>query len=148
MLRTTQQLSEWRANANHTVLRVVLEGCAHPEAIATARSWINQALKDFPISQLVDRSSVAISEAELGQIRQEHPLAAQTLWDLDVLESRITGAPLSNASSDTAIPMNEAQRLASESKIDLLNWKQTHFSQARQLLLQALQRAQKGEAAA
>lgn len=147
-LRLAQQLNDWRNHAEHTVLRVVLEGCAHPEAIAAARSWIKQALGDFPLSQLVDCSAVAISEAELAQIRHEHPLAAQALLDLDVLESRITGAPLSPGPSETAIPINEAQRLAAESRIDLLNWKQTHFSQARQLLLQALQKAQQNGAPA
>jgi DNA repair exonuclease SbcCD nuclease subunit len=136
----THALSSLAANAMRTVLRVELTGTASPAQLAEVRTWLEGALSPFLVGQLFDRSSIALTAAELVDLQSRHPILAQVLADLDQIEMFATGAggpqrPL----TDTTLTLSEAQRLLAQSKIELTALNAEHLTRARQVLLQTMQ---------
>lgn len=133
-------LSSLAANAMQTVLRVELTGTASPAQLAEVRSWLEGALSPFLVGQLTDRSSIALSEAELVDLQSRHPILAQVLADLDQIEMFATGAGgPPRALTDSNLTLIEAQRLLAQSKFDLTALGAEHLTRARQVLLQTMQ---------
>jgi hypothetical protein len=139
-------LADLRPAADHTVLRVTFTGTTSPRLLAETQAWLESALAPFLIRQIVDQSRMALSSLELADLKSRHPLLAQTLADIDRLESLATGATLSPqefaAAPEPAAPqltLAEVQALLAPSKIDLAQLTPGFFSQLRQVLLQTLQ---------
>jgi DNA repair exonuclease SbcCD nuclease subunit len=139
-------LNEHRATANQTVLRVSFTGVTSPALLAQTRSWLEGALKPFLVGQIVDRTRIALSGAELADLKSRHPILAQTIADIDRLEALATGEP--NRAQEPAIAADgasapltlaEIQALLGPSKIDLASLTPELFSQLRQMLFQTLQ---------
>jgi DNA repair exonuclease SbcCD nuclease subunit len=132
-----------------TVLRVTLTGTASPAALAEVRAWLIPALAPFLVGQLRDETRVALTAAELADLRARHPILAQVLADIDRLETFAGGvAPASPAPlSDTPPPptaaapltLAEAQALLAPAKIDLAQLTPEWFARLRQTLFQTLQ---------
>jgi DNA repair exonuclease SbcCD nuclease subunit len=142
-------LADIRAHAERAVVRVTFTGTVFPKLVAETRAWLESALSPFLVGQIVDRTRIALSTAELADLQSRHPLLAQTLADIDRLEALATGetrsapvAPSEVAGSgvtQSALSLAEVQALLSPSKIDLASLTPEFFSQLRQMLLQTLQ---------
>lgn len=142
-------LAELRPKAEHAVVRVTFTGTVSPRSLAETRDWLEAALSPFLVGQIVDRTRIALSSAELADLQSRHPLLAQTLADIDRLESLATGEHHSVAASPSATGTSEAvqpaltladvQALLAHSKIDLASLTPEFFSRLRQILLQTLQ---------
>lgn len=143
-------LYELRPGADRAVVRVTLNGNVSPGALAETRGWVETALAPFLIGQIVDRTRIALSSIELADLQSRHPILAQTLADIDRLESLATGearaafAPSAGAADSAGtlpavLTLAEAQALLAPSKIDLASLTPEFFSQLRQTLLQTLQ---------
>ncbi|MEO7797443.1 MAG: DNA repair exonuclease [Opitutaceae bacterium] len=142
-------LTDLRRQAERAVVRVTFTGTASPKSVAETRAWVESALAPFLVGQIVDRTRIALSTAELADVQSRHPILAQTLADIDRLESLATGetrsalvAPSEVAGpgvTQPALSLAEIQALLSPSKIDLANLTPEFFSQLRQMLLQTLQ---------
>ncbi|HTO04624.1 MAG TPA: DNA repair exonuclease [Opitutus sp.] len=144
-------LSDLRPNAESAVVRVTFTGTVSPKAFVETRDWVETALAPFLVGQIADRTRIALSSVELADLQSRHPLLAQTLADIDRLESLATGenrgvtATPSVTSTDTAevtqpaLTLAEVQALLSPSKIDLASLTPEFFSHLRQMLLQTLQ---------
>lgn len=135
-------LGELRADAGRNVVRVTLTGTVSPAKLAAARAGLESALAPFLVGQVVDRTRVALSPAELAELTARHPLLAQTLADIDRLETLATGAATTSVAGDAALaPLSlaEAQALLAPSRIELAALSPEIFSQLRQILLQTLQ---------
>lgn len=136
----THALSSLAANAMRTVLRVELTGTTSPAQLAEIRTWLEGALSPFLVGQHFDRSSIALSTAELVDLQSRHPILAQVLADFDQIEMFATGAGgTSRPLTDTTLTLTEAQRLLAQSKIELTALRAEHLTRARQLLLQTMQ---------
>lgn len=85
-------LAELRPTAEHAVVRITFTGTTSPTLLAATRAWLEPALAPFLVGQIVDRTRIALSTAELADLKSRHPLLAQTLADIDRLESLATGA--------------------------------------------------------
>lgn len=143
-------LAELSPTAASTVLRVTLNGTASPAALTELRAWIEPALAPFLVGQLVDRTQVALTAAELADLQGRHPLLAQVLADLDRLETFAGGTvtattPAMAAGEDPTravappLSLTEAQALLAPSRIDLSQLTPEFFAQLRQTLFQTLQ---------
>jgi DNA repair exonuclease SbcCD nuclease subunit len=137
-------LAELRAAAEHTVVRVTFTGTASPKLRGETQTWLDAALTPFLVRQIVDRTRIALSAPELADLKSRHPILAQTLVDIDRLESLATGAhPLpTDAPPEATTPpltLAEVQALLAPSKIELAQLTPEFFSQLRQMLLQTLQ---------
>ncbi|MGH7944203.1 MAG: metallophosphoesterase family protein [Opitutaceae bacterium] len=142
-------LAELRQTAGRAVVRVAFTGTVSPKLFADTRNSIEAALTPFLVGQVVDRTRIALSISELADLTSRHPILAQTLADIDRLESLATGetqamaaAPSDAGSPETtqlALTLAEVQALLSPSKIDLASLTPEFFSHLRQLLLQTLQ---------
>jgi hypothetical protein len=121
-----------------SVVRVSLRGSATREVLGSARQWIADALAGFPIHQVQDESSLALSEAELEFLKGKHPILTQVLADLGQLAALKLGMRVDESSSEP-LSLAEADRLLAEAKIDAAQLTPAHFEQARHLLLQHLQ---------
>lgn len=148
-------LSELAPSAVRTVLRVTLTGVAAPSNLAEIRDWLTPALTPFLIGQLVDRTRVALTMAELADLQVRHPILAQVLADIDRLETFATGTvpavtantpssssvfPTSeNPAGLTPLTLAEAQSLLAPAKIDLANLTPELLAQLRQTIFQTLQ---------
>ena len=136
-----------RVKKSGTVVRVTFTGTTSPRVLGETRGWLEVALSAFPIRQMVDRTRIALSEPELLELKSRHPLLAQTLADIDRLETLATASnaaapsPTPNGGSETvpALTLAEAQSLLAPSKIDLAQLTPEFFSQLRHMLLQTLQ---------
>lgn len=141
-------LTELRPNAERAVVRVTFTGTASPKALADMRSQLEAALSPFLVGQIVDRTRIALSNAELADLQSRHPLLAQTLADIDRLESIATGeirslapAPIDPEGfgrTQVALTLADVQTLLAPSKIDLASLTPEFFSHLRQMLLQTL----------
>lgn len=137
--------------AAHTVLRVVLTSTASPAALNETRTWLAASLVPFLVGQLIDETRVALSPAELADLRVRHPILAQVLADIDRLEAFAGGhvagtpAPLGDnpapppASTTPPLTLAEAQALLANAKIDLTQLTPAWFAQLRQTVFQSLQ---------
>jgi DNA repair exonuclease SbcCD nuclease subunit len=142
-------LTDLRPNAERSVVRVTFTGTVSPNVFAETRDWAETALAPFLVGQIVDRTRIALSDAELADLRSRHPLLAQTLADIDRLESLATGenravaaTPSADGASEItqpALTLADVQALLAPSKIDLANLTPEFFSHLRQMLLQTLQ---------
>ena len=142
-------LNELRPNAERAVVRVTFTGTVSPRILSDARVFAEAALSPFLVGQIVDRTHIALSGAELADLRSRHPILAQTLADIDRLESLATGENRSGAatgsyiggaaSTQPALTLAEAQALLAPSKIELASLTPEFFSHLRQTLLQTLQ---------
>jgi len=133
------ELASLEKHASHTVLRLILEGTASPNALAGFKTWLESALKPFLVRQIVDRSSVSLTPSELQELQCQHPILTQVLEDIDRLESMATGRSFREASAlSIPISLAEAQTLLGNSKISLTELRPEHFALTRQLLLQTM----------
>ncbi|MGC1480306.1 MAG: DNA repair exonuclease [Chthoniobacterales bacterium] len=144
--RTTLELAlaGLRADAAKTVLRVVLRGAATPQAVAEVRGWLGEESPKFLTAQVVDATRVRLSAAELGHLRERHPILAQVLADMDQLELLATGEsagglPDGPSGAAEALSLAEAQGLLAGSKIELAELDARFFGQLRQIAFQTLQ---------
>ncbi len=146
-------LSELTPTAGRTVLRVTLTGTASPTALHETRTWLDAALSPFLVGQAVDETRVALTSAELADLRARHPILAQVLADIDRLEAFAGGQVAASPafSGDTPIEpptvstppltLAEAQALLAPAKIDLTQLTPAWFAQLRQTVFQSLQEA-------
>lgn len=144
-------LAELAPAADRTVLRVTLIGTASPAALNETRTWLNTCLAPFLIGQLTDETRVALTSAELADLRARHPILSQVLADIDRLEAfaggqvATTPAPLGDSATQlpaiTTPPLTlaEAQALLAPAKIDLTQLTPAWFAQLRQTVFQSLQ---------
>lgn len=137
-----QALAELGPNSAKTVLRVTLTGSASPQAVTEVKDEIEQATAGFFFHQIVDSTRVALSAAELMDLRSRHPILAQVLADIDQLERFATGSGPTvdgDESAGSSMSLAEAQALLESSKIELAALPAEFFSQLRQTLFQTLQ---------
>ncbi|MCF3649047.1 metallophosphoesterase family protein [Synoicihabitans lomoniglobus] len=147
-------LAELTPQAAHTVLRVKLTGTATPTAVAELRAWLDTVLTPFLISQLVDKSRIALSAIEQADLQARHPILAQVLADIDRLETFAGGtvataeSQISNSKSEiaeleadgvAALQLADAQALLGTAKIALTQLTPEFFAQLRQTVFQTLQ---------
>lgn len=134
-------LADLRLAADRTVLRISITGTTSPKLLADTRDWIESAVASFLVGQVIDRTRIALSAAELADLKSRHPILAQTLADIDRLESLATGvAPAAAGETDQPVlTLTEAQSLLAPSKIELAGLTPEFFSQLRQMLFQTLQ---------
>lgn len=123
-----------------TILRIILTGSSTPRTISSARKDLEILAEPFLVSQIQDRSTAALSEIELQDLRSRHPILGQVLADINRLESLATGKS-ETAESQTPLTLAEAQELLSGAKIDLAALTPVFFSKLRRVLLQTLQEA-------
>lgn len=147
----TASLSELAPAADRTVLRVTLSGTASPTALHETRTWLDAALSPFLVGQVADETRVALTPAELADLRVCHPILAQVLADIDRLEAFAGGQvatlpvpPDDNptqppAPTTTPLTLSEAQALLASAKIDLTQLTPAWFAQLRQTVFQSLQ---------
>lgn len=147
----TAFLAELAPAADRTVLRVTLSGTASPTALYETRTWLDAALSPFLVGQVSDETRVALTAAELADLRARHPILAQVLADIDRLEGfaggHVAASPVPPGDSATQPPANstppltlaEAQSLLAPAKIDLTQLTPAWFAQLRQTVLQSLQ---------
>ena len=144
-------LAELAPAADRTVLRVTLTGTASPAALNETRTWLDASLAPFLVGQLTDETRVALSPAELADLRARHPILAQVLADIDRLEAfaggqvATTPAPLADTATQPpaittpTLTLAEAQSLLAPAKIDLTQLTPAWFAQLRQTVFQSLQ---------
>lgn len=144
-------LAELAPAADRTVLRVTLTGTASPATLNETRTWLDASLAPFLVGQLTDETRVALSPAELADLRARHPILAQVLADIDRLEAfaggqvATTPVPLGDtatqppAISTPLLTLTEAQALLAPAKIDLTQLSPAWFAQLRQTVFQGLQ---------
>lgn len=147
-------LAELTPSVASTVLRVTLTGTASPVTLAEVREWLASALEPFLVGQLRDETRVALTPAELADLRVRHPILAQVLADIDRLETFAGGTPppaapaspaatvedaMPVATADaTPLTLSEAQELLGAAKIDLTQLSPEWFTRLRQTLFQTL----------
>lgn len=144
-------LTDLAPAADRAVLRVNLTGTASPAALQNIRTWLDAALSQFLVGQVADETCVALTSAELADLRARHPILAQVLADIDRLETFAGGHVAANPapSGETAtqppaistppLTLAEAQALLAPVKIDLTQLAPAWFAQLRQTVLQGLQ---------
>jgi len=134
-------IREISANAAAVVLRLTLVGATSPGTLEKTRSRLEELAAPFLVAQIVDRTSVSLSEPELRDLRGRHPILAHVLSDIDRLETLATGvAPVSSSEPDfAAISLAETQEILARSKIELSSLSPEFFAKLRQVLLQNLQ---------
>lgn len=137
--------------ADRTVLRVTLSGTVSPAALHETRTWLDAALSPFLVGQVADETRVALTAAELADLRVRHPILAQVLADIDRLEafagSQVAVSPAPAGDTATQPPpistppltLAEAQALLAHAKIDLTQLTPAWFAQLRQTVFQNLQ---------
>lgn len=123
-----------------SVVRVRVRGTAAQDVLAATRTWLDESLKPFPFSQLDDESGLAFTPAELDFLKENHPILAQVLADLDQMGALTIGTRNDSASAEPLSPV-EKDKLLSDANIEPSALKAAHFDLARQLLLQNLQEA-------
>lgn len=144
-------LAELAPAADRTVLRVTLSGTASPTTLHETRTWLDAALSPFLVGQVADETRVALTPAELADLRARHPILAQVLADIDRLEAfaggQVAASPVPShdpATQPPVIPtppltLAEAQTLLAPAKIDLTQLTPAWFAQLRQTVFQSLQ---------
>ncbi len=147
----TAALSALAATADRTVLRVTLTGTASPIALGEIRTWLESALTPFLVGQVTDETRVALTAAELADLRARHPILAQVLADIDRLELFAGGQVAAAAASpgEPVVPsgpvmsapltLAEAQAILTPARIDLTQLDAAWFARLRQTILQNLQ---------
>lgn len=143
----TAALADLAAVSERTVLRITLTGAGSPAELTSVYAWLRPACAPFPIQQLVDRTRIALSGAEITDLQTRHPILAQVLRDIDRLETLATGnAPaLTTHTLSASLPesspltLTEVQALLAPAKIDLAQLTPEFFGQLRQTLFQTLQ---------
>lgn len=137
-----QTLTDLASAGGKTVVRVVLTGAASPSQILEVHAWLNRLLEPFLVALISDRSSVALSSAELQDLQMRHPILAQVLADIDQIELLATGRGSGTTIAATGpLTLTEAQTLLASAKIDLTSLTAEQLTQTRQLLLQTMQQA-------
>jgi DNA repair exonuclease SbcCD nuclease subunit len=144
-------LADLASTADRTVLRVTLTGTTSPAALIQIRTWLDTALAPFLVGQLNDETRVALTAAELADLRARHPILAQVLADIDRLEAFAGGQVATTpdpfgdvttqppAISTPPLTLSEAQALLAPAKIDLTQLTPAWFAQLRQTVFQSLQ---------
>jgi DNA repair exonuclease SbcCD nuclease subunit len=139
-------VTELGPQAGSAVVRVTLAGTASPALLAETRGELEAALAPFLAGQIVDRTRVALSAGELADLRARHPLLAQTLADIDRLESLATGVPVPDsapaspgAAGSAPLTLAEIQALLGPARIELAQLTPEFFAGLRQMLFQTLQ---------
>jgi DNA repair exonuclease SbcCD nuclease subunit len=139
--RTDSTLAELLPNAAQVVLRITLTGTVSPLLLQETRAHLEEAVRPFLVGQILDHTTVALTAAELDDLRLRHPILAQVLADIDRLETLATGVagavPVEN--EERPLTLSEAQQILAESKIDLASLPPEFFTKLRQVLLQTLQ---------
>lgn len=147
----TASLAELATAVDRTVLRVNLTGTASPTALHETRTWLDAALSPFLVGQVADETRVALTPAELADLRARHPILAQVLADIDRLEAfaggQVAASPVSEgdiatqppAISTPSLTLTEAQALLAPAKIELTQLTPAWFAQLRQTVFQSLQ---------
>ena len=136
-----QEFASLTPTAASTVLRVTLTGTASPTQLANVSNWLESALAPFLVGQITDHTTVALTPAELQDLRAKHPILAQVLADISQLEILATGQTSVAQVHEGAEPLSlsEAQALLAPAKIELINLKAAHLAQTRQILMQTMQ---------
>lgn len=134
-----ERLAALRPQAATSVLRLCLRGAASPETLSEMRGWLTPRLEPFPTCQMVDHTTVTLSEAEWKHLQATHPILAEVLADLNQMARLFTGTSAGAAPCNLAIALPDAQHLLAAAKIDAASLLPAHFNLARQLLLQKLQ---------
>lgn len=138
-------IREISANAAEVVLRLTLVGATSPGTLEKIRSRLEELVAPFLVAQIVDRTTVSLSETELQDLRARHPILAHVLSDIDRIETLATGvAPASPPEPDfAALSLAETQEILARSKIELSSLSPEFFAKLRQVLLQNLQEVTK-----
>jgi hypothetical protein len=138
-------IREISANAAEVVLRLTFVGATSPGTLEKIRSRLEELVAPFLVAQIVDRTTVSLSETELQDLRARHPILAHVLSDIDRIETLATGvAPASSSEPDFApLSLAETQGILASSKIELSSLSPEFFAKLRQVLLQNLQEVAK-----
>jgi|SRR5579862_1368433 len=131
-------VAELKAEVNTAVVRVRMQGSATREVLGPTREWLGELLKPFPLSQMHDETSLALTPAELDHLKSSHPILAQVLSDLDQVAAFTVGVRNENAAAESLAPV-QVDKLLADARIDRSKLTAAHFELARQLLLQKLQ---------
>jgi len=134
-----ERLAALRPQAATSVLRLRLRGAVSPQTLSETRAWLMPRLEPFPTCQLVDHTTMSLSEVEWRHLQATHPILAEVLADLDQMATFFAGTPAGAAPGEHAIALPDAQHLLAAAKIDPTSLLPAHFNLARQLLLQKLQ---------
>jgi DNA repair exonuclease SbcCD nuclease subunit len=138
-------LAKYGSAAERTVLRVTLTGTASPLALGEVRAWLEAALAPFLVGQVIDETRVALSAAELADLRARHPILAQVLADIDRLElfagGQVATPVAAGNAADLAAPLTlaQAQAILAPARIDLAQLDAAWFARLRQTVFQSLQ---------
>ncbi|MFA5262698.1 MAG: DNA repair exonuclease [Opitutaceae bacterium] len=132
------ELSKLVGRALTAVVRVRGRGAATRETLESTRMWLDNLLKPFPFSQLIDESTLAFTPAELDFLKANHPILAQVLADLDQMAAFTIGARNDSQSAEPLSPADK-DRLLNDAHVTPSELKAAHFELARQLLLQNLE---------
>jgi hypothetical protein len=126
--------------ASRTVLRLRLTGSAPRESLASFRAWLEDQLPAFAVARIADECSEEFSAAELALLREQHPLIAGLLADLDRLESLALGGKTTPIDSREAqsFTLDDARTLLASAKNDPAKLTPDDFRYARRLALQLL----------
>lgn len=138
-------IREISGNAAGVVLRITLVGATSPETLEKTRSRLEELVAPFLAAQIVDRTTVSLSETELLDLRARHPILAQVLSDIDRIETLATGVAPAAPSEPDFVPLTlaETQEILASSKIGLSSLSPEFFAKLRQVLLQNLQEVAK-----
>ena len=138
-------IREISKNAAEVVLRLTFVGATSPGTLEEIRSRLEELVAPFLVAQIVDRTTVSLSETELQDLRARHPILAHVLSDIDRIETLATGVAPDSSSEPVfaALSLAETQGILASSKIELSSLSPEFFAKLRQVLLQNLQEVAK-----
>lgn len=145
-------LSVWPEGHSIAVGKAIdFEEDARPCSKPSGRCFPHRGRSPFLVGQVADETRVALTAAELADLRVRHPILAQVLADIDRLEafagSQVAVSPAPAGDTATQPPpistppltLAEAQALLAPAKIDLTQLTPAWFAQLRQTVFQNLQ---------
>lgn len=138
-------VNAWDGSAARNVCRVCLTGHASLAARTEALAWLEALFGGTFYFKVDDQTRPVLSPGELAALEREHPILGQVVADLNQLELLATGAVppglATGGAREAAIPLAEAQALASAARLDLAALDAQDFLAARELLFAGVQAA-------
>lgn len=124
-------------NAASTLLRVRLAGSPEREAHAAFRTWLERQVAPLLAARVVDRAQPRLSDSEAALLRQEHPLLAGVLADLEALEALADGDAPGGEDAPRFTP-EQWCALVAQAKVEPAEVCREDFRHARELLWRTL----------
>lgn len=133
----TATLAEHLPQADHSLLRLRLNGTPSREMLAELLPWLAEQTAPFLAARVVNECAPRLSAAELALLQERHPLIAGLLADLDRLEGLALGQPqeIPDAQHFT---LDDTRELLALAQTDPNQLTSADFQAARQLVLQSL----------